>query len=53
MKNFISLYKPTLSNEEKKNVLKCLSENWISSKGKFIKMLKIILKKNLIINLQL
>jgi len=45
MKNFISLYKPTLSNEEKKNVLKCLSENWISSKGKFIKMFEDNFKK--------
>ena len=33
----IPLYKPSISSSEKKNVLKCLNESWISSKGSFIK----------------
>ena len=48
----IPLYRPSISKLEKKNVIKCLDDKWISSKGGFIKNLKIVLKKNLIINLQ-
>lgn len=36
MKN-IPLYQPSISQAERKNVINCLEENWISSKGKFIK----------------
>ena len=36
MKN-IQLYQPSISQAEKKNVIHCLEENWISSKGKFVK----------------
>jgi len=45
MKKLIPLYKPSLSNEEKSNVLECLNENWISSKGKFTKMFEDSFKK--------
>jgi len=34
----ISLYNPILGKNEKKNVLNCLNENWISSKGKYIEL---------------
>ncbi|MBL6649925.1 MAG: DegT/DnrJ/EryC1/StrS aminotransferase family protein [Flavobacteriaceae bacterium] len=37
MDNFkIPLYKPTLNSNEKKYVIECLDEGWISSKGKFV-----------------
>jgi|TARA_B100001059_G_C17832861_1_gene585881 perosamine synthetase len=45
MKKLIPLYKPYISNDEKKNVLKCLKDNWISSKGKFIKKFEDSFKK--------
>lgn len=41
----IPLYKPSISKNEKKNVIKCLNENWISSKGKFIKKFELSFKK--------
>ena len=36
MKYKIYLYEPFINNEERKNVIKCIDSNWISSKGKFI-----------------
>jgi perosamine synthetase len=33
----IPIYSPYLSKEDKKNVKECLTSNWISSQGKFIK----------------
>lgn len=45
MKKKISLYEPSLSNDEKSNVLKCLNENWISSKGEFVKKFENSFKK--------
>ena len=45
MKNIIPLYKPSLSSQERKNILKCIDENWISSKGKFIKKFESSFKK--------
>tara|TARA_B110000858_G_C17782497_1_gene465506 strand:+ start:219 stop:1325 length:1107 start_codon:yes stop_codon:yes gene_type:complete len=45
MKKFIPLYKPSISMDEKKNVMECLNENWISSKGKFIKKFENSFKK--------
>ena len=45
MKKLIPLYKPYISNDEKKNVLKCLKDNWISSKGEFIKKFEDSFKK--------
>ena len=41
----IPLYKPALSSSEKKNVMKCLDDNWISSKGEFIKKFETNFKK--------
>lgn len=41
----IPLYKPSLSINEKKNVIECLNENWISSKGKFIEKFELNFKK--------
>ena len=38
MKKKISLYKPSLGLEEKNYVNDCLKSNWISSKGKYIKL---------------
>ncbi|HEY9258724.1 DegT/DnrJ/EryC1/StrS aminotransferase family protein, partial [Chitinophaga sp.] len=32
----IPVYKPSLGEQEKKNVMECLDSTWISSKGKFI-----------------
>ena len=32
----IPIYQPTISGNEKKNVLECLDSTWISSKGRFI-----------------
>jgi perosamine synthetase len=32
----IPIYKPSLGQEEKDNVIKCLDTNWISSRGKFV-----------------
>ncbi len=45
MKKKIPLYEPFLSNDENKNVLKCLNNNWISSKGEFIKKFEDSFKK--------
>ena len=45
MKKRIPLYEPSLSNDEKRNVLKCLNKNWISSKGEFIKKFEDSFKK--------
>ena len=45
MKKKIPLYEPSLSNEENKNVLRCLNKNWISSKGEFIKKFEDSFKK--------
>ena len=45
MKKKIPLYEPSLSNDENKNVLKCLNKNWISSKGEFIKKFEDSFKK--------
>ncbi len=45
MKKKIPLYQPNLSGDEKKNVLKCLSKNWISSKGEFVKKFENSFKK--------
>lgn len=36
MENFIPIYEPELSGNEKKYVIECLDSSWISSKGKFI-----------------
>jgi perosamine synthetase len=37
MNNYnIPVYKPSLGEQEKKNVMECLDSTWISSKGKFI-----------------
>ncbi len=41
----IPLYKPSLSRLEKKNVMRCLDDNWISSKGGFIKKFEKNFKK--------
>jgi perosamine synthetase len=38
MKKKIALYEPSLGKYEKKFVNDCLSTNWISSKGKYIKL---------------
>ena len=45
MKSKIPLYKPSISNNEKKNVLDCLNEKWISSKGKYVKKFENLFKK--------
>ncbi len=37
MKKFIPLYKPSISNHEKRNVLSCIKDKWISSKGEFVR----------------
>ena len=37
MKYNIPLYRPLLTKSEKKNVNKCLNQNWISSNGSFLK----------------
>lgn len=36
MDNFIPVYKPSLTGNERKYVLDCLDSTWISSKGKYI-----------------
>ena len=41
----IPLYQPSLSISEKKNVVNCINENWISSKGKFVKKFENNFKK--------
>ena len=41
----IPLYQPSLSISEKKNVVNCINENWISSKGKFVKKFEYNFKK--------
>ena len=41
MKNIeIPIYQPFIGQEEKNNVMSCLDENWISSKGKYINLFK-------------
>ena len=35
--NFIPVNTPSLSNQEKINVKKCLSTGWISSEGEYVK----------------
>ena len=37
MRKFIPLYKPSITKREKINILSCLNDKWISSKGKFVK----------------
>ena len=44
-KNIIPLYKTDLLSDEKKNIIKCLNENWISSKGSFIEKFQEDFKK--------
>ena len=41
----IPLYQPSLSKSEKNNVINCINENWISSKGRFIKKFENKFKK--------
>ena len=41
----IPLYQPSLSKSEKNNVVNCINENWISSKGRFIKKFEDNFKK--------
>tara|TARA_Y100000816_G_C26105446_1_gene587260 strand:+ start:519 stop:1613 length:1095 start_codon:yes stop_codon:yes gene_type:complete len=41
----IPLYRPSISKLEKKNVIKCLDDKWISSKGGFIKKFENSFKK--------
>jgi len=41
----IPLYQPSLSKSEKNNVVSCINENWISSKGRFIKKFEDNFKK--------
>ena len=50
--NFISLYKPSISLKEVKNVNTCLKDGWISSKGKFVSSFEALFKKSLVTNLQ-
>ena len=45
MKKFIPLYKPSITKNEKKNVLSCIDEKWISSKGRFVKKFEEAFKK--------
>ena len=47
MKPKIPLYKPSISNNEKKNVLDCLNEKWISSKGKYVNKFENLFKKKI------
>jgi len=44
-KNIIPLYKTDLLSDEKKNIIRCLDENWISSKGSFIEKFQEDFKK--------
>ena len=41
----ITLYEPLLGKEEKTYVKDCLNTNWISSKGKYVKMFEDKFKK--------
>jgi len=41
----IPLYQPSISNAEKKNVLDCINEKWISSKGKYLNKFENLFKK--------
>ena len=45
MKKFIPLYKPNITELEKKNVLSCVNEKWISSKGRFVSEFEEAFKK--------
>jgi len=45
MKSKIPLYEPSISYREKKNVLECLNQQWISSKGRFSKLFENEIKK--------
>lgn len=45
MQSKIFLYNPSINSSEKRNVIKCLNENWISSKGSFIKKFENSFKK--------
>ena len=47
----IPLYQPSLSGNEKKYVLDCLDTNWISSKGKYVKLFEEKLAKKIMLNL--
>lgn len=44
-KNIIPLYKTDLLGDEKNNIIKCINENWISSKGSFIEKFQEDFKK--------
>lgn len=44
-KNIIPLYKTDLLSDEKRNIIECLNENWISSKGSFIEKFQEDFKK--------
>ena len=41
----ISLYNPTIARDERQNVLNCINENWISSKGRYISLFEKEFKK--------
>jgi len=45
MKKFIPLYKPNITELEKKNILSCVNEKWISSKGRFVSEFEEAFKK--------
>ena len=45
MNKKIPLYQPSLTQKEKNNVKSCLEDNWISSKGRFIKKFENSFKK--------
>ena len=45
MRSKISLYNPSINSIEKKNVIQCLRDNWISSKGKFVNQFEKSFKK--------
>ena len=47
----IPLYQPSLSKSEKNNVVSCINENWISSKGRFIKKFDETRYNNIIVNM--
>ena len=45
MNSKIFLYNPSINSKEKTNVIKCLKDNWISSKGNFINKFEKSFKK--------
>ena len=49
--NNIPLYEPLLGKQEKSYVLDCLNTNWISSKGKYVKLFEDKFKKLLKLNM--